>query len=238
MPITSNIEKFFLILNSWVAPMLKSISPHPAELPFDKFVRWSRVLFSGFAFVLALGLILWPYLRNEEVAFTLSYEEVAATNDMIKIQNPTYKGTDALDRLFTISAETGMQLKPGDMIIELENLRAELDLDNRTGVEARSASGTFHFEDNLLELGGDVNIKTTDGYEFRALNAKFDIENGVVESHENIKGSGPLGIFEAQNFKIIVDERKAVFEGRVVMKIDPTGNIKLTNSAIGEEDNE
>ncbi len=219
----------------WFKSILKLLKPHSAETSFDKFVRWSRILFSAFSIFLAFGLILWPYLKNDEVAFTLSYEEVFATNDMIKMINPTYKGTDALDRLFTVSAESGMQLNPGDMIIELENLFAELDLDAGAGVMAKSAKGTFNFDKNKLELGGDVRIETTDGYEFSASNALFDMENGIVESHENFKGIGPLGTFEAQNFKIVVDERRAIFEGSVIMNIDPTGKARLLPVPSGEQ---
>lgn len=193
------------------------------ERRYRTYVRVMRLLLSTVVITLAASILLWPLLNEEDASFTLSYEEVSKGDDQIRMVNPRYVGVDSNGRPFEVRAAEGVQDSPDDPRILLTQIFAGLDLENELVVEARSDQGIFRFERNLLELTGEVRIRTSDGYYFEGGVASFDIENRRAWSDERISGGGPLGIFEAGRFEFVIDEHKALFEGGVSMKIDPTG---------------
>lgn len=188
-----------------------------------RFVTAMRVVLTVVSVSLATAIILWPILNEEEVTFTLSYEDVARSNDQIRMVNPRYVGTDSRNRPFSIAAESGVQDSPDDPRIRLSGITAEFQIENDLEVDAYSNEGVFRFRDQLLELDGTVLIRTTDGYRFEGEGAEFNLATHVVTSDKRIAGSGPVGFFEAPQFELNIDDRRALFEGGVRMRIDPTG---------------
>lgn len=190
---------------------------------YDRYVLSMRLFLTVLALALVAVLGLWPAFNDEEISFTLSYEDVAASDDQIRMINPRYVGKDAFDRVFTISAASGLQDTPDDPRIRLEKISASLELEENVRVLATSRSGTYFVDQGYLELGGDVVLETTDGYRFTGGTARFDLSKHTVSSDEEISGYGPLGRFRAGRFVINIDEKSTIFEGRVRMQLDPTG---------------
>jgi len=188
-----------------------------------QFVTSMRVVLTLMAVGLAAAIILWPILNEEEVTFTLSYEDVARSNDQVRMVNPRYDGTDSQNRPFSISARSGVQESPEDPVIRLTGISAEFQIDKDVKIDAYSNEGIFRFRDQQLELDGTVRIQTTDGYKFEGEGAEFDLATHMVKSDKKITGSGPVGFFEAPKFELNIDDRRALFEGGVHMQIDPTG---------------
>lgn len=193
------------------------------KLFYDHLVAWTRRGFALIAAGLSVFVVLWPTLREEEVSFTLSYEDTTTTTDQIRMKDLLYVGTDIGDRRFEIAADTGIQSSPDAPTIRLEGIRASLDMADDRQAEIRSGGGTFYVEENLLEMDGGVVMTTTDGYRFTAGAARFNLDSYRADSDEQISGSGPLGSFKADSFEIRVDERLVIFEGRVQMRLYPRG---------------
>ena len=190
---------------------------------YDRYVLSMRLFLTVTALSLVALLGLWPAFNDEEISFTLSYEDVAASDDQIRMVNPRYVGKDAFDRVFTISAASGLQDTPDDPRIRLEKISASLELEENVRVLATSRSGTYFVDQGYLELGGDVVLETTDGYRFTGGTARFDLSKHTASSEEEISGYGPLGRFRAGRFEIRINEKSTIFEGGVRMQLDPTG---------------
>ena len=190
---------------------------------YDRYVLAMRLFLTVLAATLLAILGLWPAFQDDEVSFTLSYEDVAASDDQIRMINPRYVGKDAFDRVFTIAAASGLQDSPDDPRIRLEKISASLDLEENVQMMATSRSGTYFVDQGYLELGGDVVLETTDGYRFTGGTARFDLTRHTASSEQEIAGYGPLGHFQAGSFQIQIDEKRVIFEGGVRMQLDPTG---------------
>ncbi len=190
---------------------------------YDRYVLGMRIFLTLVAAGIAVLLGIWPALNEREVSFTLSYEDVAESDDQIRMINPRFVGKDRLDRVFTVSASSGLQDTPDDPRVRLENISASLDLGDGVRIVATSKSGTYFVDQNLLELGGDVVLETTDGYRFTASKARFDLEKNIASSRDALGGYGPLGRFLSAHFEIRVDEKIAIFEGGIRMRLDPKG---------------
>ena len=191
---------------------------------YDHLVAWSRRGFALTALGLAIFVVLWPTLQDEEVSFTLSYEDTTTTTDQIRMEDLHYVGTDLGDRRFEISADKGVQSSPEAPSIRLEGIRASLDMADDRQAEIRSGGGTFYVEENLLEMDGGVVMTTSDGYRFTAGAARFNLDSYKADSDEQISGQGPLGSFKADSFEIRVDERLVIFEGHIQMRLYPKGS--------------
>lgn len=190
---------------------------------YDAFVRTMRVLLALLAGVLGFLIVFWPVLNTDEMSFTLSYDDVLPTNDVIRLVAPKYTGTDGLGRLFSVQASEGIQEDPEKAQITLRDIDAHIELDNDLSAKAHSEAGVFALADNQLSMSGEVTFTTSDGYLFRAREAMFDISNKDITSNAAIDGQGPLGQFSSDGFYVDVKRQLAIFSGNVHLRINPLG---------------
>ncbi len=188
---------------------------------YDRFIVVLRWGLSAIALGLAITLLIWPNIQTSEVSFTLSQEDVASGDGTVRMINPRYVGTDDKNRPFVIEASSGIQDSPDDPRVRLNDISAIMDIDDETGLRIFSATGIYLIDQEVLELGGGVEMATTDGYQFRAVDARYNMVEKRAMSKSSITGSGPVGVFEADSFEILVDQRLAIFEGHVRMVINP-----------------
>lgn len=190
---------------------------------YDHLIAWTRRGFAALALGLAVLVVLWPTLKDEEVSFTLSYEDTTPNDDQIRMVNMVYTGTDLAGGRFEIIADRGVQSSPEAPTIRLEGIRAAVDMSGGRSVKLQSGGGTFFVEENILAMDGGVVMTTSDGYRFTAGKARFSLDDNRADSDEKISGTGPLGSFSADSFEIHVEEKLVIFEGNVKMRLYPQG---------------
>lgn len=191
---------------------------------YDHLITWTRRGFAATALGLAVLVVLWPTLKDEEVSFTLSYEDTTPNSDQIRMVNMVYSGTDLAGGRFEIIADRGVQTSPEAPTIRLEGIRADVDMVSGRSVKLQSGGGTFFVDENILTMDGGVVMTTSDGYRFTAGRARFNMDSNRADSDEQISGTGPLGSFSAESFEVRVDEKLVIFEGRVQMRLYPQGS--------------
>lgn len=189
----------------------------------DVYVRLMRLFLVMIAAAFLLFVVLWPTLREDEVSFTLSKEDITPSDDQIRMVRPRYVGTDAEGRLFRVSAEHGVQSSPEDPRIRLEGIKASIELEPGNTAKLTSKGGTYYIDANVLELDGGMELATTDGYYFSAGATDFDLINQRAVSYNALGGSSPYGSFEAQGFEVDVRAGSVIFVGPVKMRIYPKG---------------
>ena len=72
-----------------------------------------------------------------------------------------------------------------------------------------------------MELDGGVNIFSDEGYEFRTERAEIDIDANTAWGDQPIEGHGPLGILNADTFRLDNATGLLLFEGSVRMIVYP-----------------
>lgn len=194
-----------------------------SALAYDHFVYWARIILLTVSVVMFVTLVLWPTLSTKEVSFTLSYDDVATGEDKIRMTNLRYVGSDGLDRQFEVKAASGVQDTPEAPTISLTKIEASMDLDGGVRADLTSGTGTFIVADDILELGEEMILTTTDGYAFHAGDVRFDLKNQIAVGTGGIAGSGPLGDFSAGEFEVKVNARHSLFDKKVTMRIYPKG---------------
>ena len=192
---------------------------------YQRFVRWMRIVVPAAVVALAVVTLLWPLAKDTEVSFLLSHDDVARSDDQVRMVNPRYQGTDAIDRQFTVSARSGVQNTPDAPAVSLDGIMASMERGAGISAHAEADAGLYLVDDQRLKLDGEVVFETGDGYRLVARQAEVDLARRIARGDAPVTGSGPLGVFEAQRFEIRVDAREAIFDGGVRMHIDPKGRL-------------
>lgn len=203
---------------------LEALRPTPTNggrINWDGFIRLMQVFLPISALILGTITIGWPFLNDAEVSFTLSKDDVARSDGVIRMTNMNYVGTDAKDRLFRIHANAGEQDNPNAPRVRLTDIRAEMELDEGQLATVDARTGIFRTKNNSLSLIGGVNLETGNGYQLQMAGAEIDLRARAATGQGEVTGSSELGQLKAARMSLNVKEKEAVFEGGVSLHIVP-----------------
>ncbi|MFC3053751.1 LPS export ABC transporter periplasmic protein LptC [Kordiimonas pumila] len=199
----------------------KDISTASGEKNWDRFIVLMQVILPLAALVLGTITVLWPFLNDQEVSFTLSTEDVAQGDTAVHMTNLHYVGTDAINRLFHVEAATGLQENPSSPRVRLNDIRAEMALDETGPAKVQARTGIYRTKENTLSLVGGVHFNTGSGYKLDMAGAEIDLKKHIATGQGAIQGSSKLGTLEANRIVIYADTEEAVFEGGIKLHIEP-----------------
>lgn len=188
---------------------------------WDMFIRTMQFLLPVSAVILGAVTMLWPFLNDNEVSFTLSTDDVAQGDSSVHMTNMRYVGTDAIDRLFTVTAASGFQDNPNTPRVKLSDIQAEMLLEEAGPATVTARTGIYRAEENFLSLVGGVHLVTGNGYTLDMAGAEIDLKAHTATGQGTVKGNAELGTLEAGRVKILVDEREGIFDGGVRIHITP-----------------
>ncbi|UTW55534.1 LPS export ABC transporter periplasmic protein LptC [Kordiimonas sp. SCSIO 12610] len=192
------------------------------EGPFwDQFVSLMRITLPVFALILGAITILWPFINEKEVSFTLSKDEVAQGDGRVRMTNLQYVGTDNDNRLFTVTAESGEQADPNAERVKLTAITAKMEVEPDVPAIVNARTGIYRMKERTLSLIGGVHLETGNGYTLDMLGADVDLSTRSAEGQGSILGTSDLGEIRASRMTIQVKEQIGLFEGGVKMRILP-----------------
>lgn len=203
---------------------MEALKPGPtstAPMHWDGFIRFMQVFLPIGALILGTVTVGWPFLNDAEVSFTLSKDDVARSDGVIRMTNMNYVGTDAKDRLFRIHATSGEQDNPNAPRVRLADIHAEMELNEGQTATVDARRGIYRTRDNSLSLVGGVNLQTGNGYFLEMSGAEIDLRTREATGQGDVKGRADLGTLEAARMSLNVRDKEAVFEGGVKLHIVP-----------------
>jgi len=200
---------------------LLPVARHQTSPLWDSFIHVMKIFLPIGALVLGLLTVLWPYLDDREVAFTLSTDDVAKGESSIRMTNMHYVGTDAVNRLFHVQAASGLQDSPNASRVTLSDIRAEMALDGTGTATVSARTGFYRIPDATLSLVGGVQLITGNGYSLDMAGAEIDLNNHIATGQGSITGRSQIGSLAASHMVIYADEEKGIFDGGVKLRIIP-----------------
>lgn len=193
----------------------------PVGRHWDSFIIVMRLVLPICALVLGSVTILWPFINETEVSFTLSREEVAKTSSVVHMTNLRYVGTDTGNRLFRIEASAGQQEDANAPIIRLSDIRARMELQPDLPAFVHARTGIYRMKESTLELIGGVSVRSAAGYQLEMDGAEVDLKAHTAKGTGKIKGASELGQLEAGSMEVLIDTHEGVFEGGVRLHLVP-----------------
>ncbi len=189
---------------------------------YSRFVHAMKWLLPTVAAVLILIILVWPYLRTEDLRFRISFAALntGETEDPSMV-NPRYLGIDRDDQAYSVTADLARKLVGNTLSIELEMPKADITLKDGTWLVLTAENGVYQRQAQTLDLRGAVNLFHDSGYEFRTAKARLDLEKGRAAGDAPVHGQGPFGDLKAEGFDLLDKGKVIVFNGKSKLVIYP-----------------
>lgn len=194
----------------------------PGSKWYSRFVQMMKILLPVVAALLIILILLWPYLRSEDLRFRLSFAALTANrNEDPSMVNPRFLGIDKENKAYSITADLARNLAAGTSSVELEMPKADITLDDGTWLVLTAKTGIFRRAKKTLDLTGAVNLFHDSGYEFKTSKAVIDLQKGMASGSEAVRGHGPFSEIQGEGFRLFDKGKTIIFTGKSKLVIFP-----------------
>ncbi|MBX3490035.1 MAG: LPS export ABC transporter periplasmic protein LptC [Parvibaculum sp.] len=209
-----------------VRPYAAPRAEPPPRSRYSYFVASMKVVLPLGA-ALLLGVVLYySGVFSSDDRLDVAFREIENRPDDLRMVSPRIAGVTGDGRPYSVSADNATQDATRPNFVVLENINAELKLDEAPGEEAEwislaATDGLLDSESQTLELMQSIDIQTAQGYVFHGSRALVDFGAGTVTSDSEVTGEGPLGTLRADRMTADHSGRVMRFEGKVKLLIHP-----------------
>jgi lipopolysaccharide export system protein LptC len=178
-----------------------------------RFYKWAIPL--GTATAVAL-LVVITLAGPDGRLGGLSLGPLSFSGTKITMESPRLTGFHKDTRPYEVTATSATQDVRKPHLIELNNMRARLVIDdNGTAARLEAASGMFDTQREQLELRQEVRVATDSGHAARLKSASIDFKAGTVISRDPVAVTLINGTIDAQGIEISDNGKVLTFTGRV-----------------------
>lgn len=147
--------------------------------------------------------------------------KLAVSGTKITMDSPHLAGFTPDQRPYELWAKSAVQDVTNPTNVELNELRAKVQMEDKTGITMDARSGLFDTKSQLLNLKDRIFLQSSTGYEARLTQAAVDIAGGTVSSDEPVAVKLLNGTLDAQRLRITENGALVRFEGGVSMILIP-----------------
>ncbi|MEM1431005.1 MAG: LPS export ABC transporter periplasmic protein LptC [Pseudomonadota bacterium] len=172
-----------------------------ADLLYSRLVATLKVLLPLAALGLLSTLFLLARVPESELTGRLS-GEIAADGRM---QGSTFSAMTE-DGPLTVTADTAIPRAADYAVVDLEGLRATLDIAGTREIVLTSDTARLTRPDREVEFNGAVRIRTSDGYEIESERIVSTFDGAQAESPGPVRLTGPGVSLEAGTMRVVETE--------------------------------
>lgn len=187
---------------------------HSSRVRFLKVALPAAALFIGAIFVVVSIVRTW-------VPADLQVESASIEDGKIVMRNPAISGRNDAGISYSMKAERALQDMKQPDVITLENIKAKMPVNETTVAEVVAATGIYDRGKNLLDMVAPFTINLNTGLEAAFRSAHLDINGGSMQTTEPVSIRSPEASIVAQSLRMTDKGRTVVFEGKVVVDVDP-----------------
>lgn len=183
---------------------------------YSQFVTAMKVLLPALAAILVLTIFISTGTFNSRDELAITFQEVESLNDDLRMISPRITGVDRKGRPYVVTADTATQAVDEPNRVSMENIEADLMLDDGGDwLSISSRYGTLLSEEELLTLTKEVDVFSAAGYEFHAQIATINLKDGSLFSDQPVYGQGPVGTINANGVEAANNGELIRFTGGV-----------------------
>jgi lipopolysaccharide export system protein LptC len=138
----------------------------------------------------------------------------------ITMELPRIAGFTRDQRAYELNAETAVQDITSPDLVELQNLRARMELQDKDVVTLTANSGTYNTKADRIVLRDQVIVTSQQGYKALLREAAVEMKKGNVVSEQPVEITLPNGLLKANRMEIIDSGEVIRFERGVVLDLD------------------
>jgi len=143
------------------------------------------------------------------------------TSENLTMDNPRYDGFTKDGGSYFVTARTARQDFDTPEVIVLNAISGEMVDPKKQKTVLSATGGSYHTEESILELAGDIKIDGDDGTKARLTRARIDTRQSIIMSDEPVDVSMRSGRITAKSMVIKQREKAADFIGDVKATVQP-----------------
>ncbi|QLC25314.1 LPS export ABC transporter periplasmic protein LptC [Parasphingopyxis algicola] len=184
----------------------------------DRIVKYLQIILPSAIGVLAAFLAMAPLQTNNELSFLLSRDNVEIAAERLRVEAARYSGADGAGRPFELNAASALQRSSSTPIVELEDLSAQLELEDGLAFIVANR-GFYDLEEEIVTIDGPLEFRAADGYRLRTSNVLVQLDEREMRSAGEVDGQIPLGAFSADRMRVDLPTRTVFLEGDARLRI-------------------
>jgi lipopolysaccharide export system protein LptC len=137
----------------------------------------------------------------------------------ITMEKPHLSGFTHDERAYELSADAAKQDLTKPDLIELRNIHAKVQMQDKSSMEMSAATGVYNSKSETLKLDQNIVLSSTTGYSGQLSEALVDIRKGHVVSEQPVAVQMLKGTLNAKRLEIIDSGDLVRFDGGVTMTL-------------------
>jgi lipopolysaccharide export system protein LptC len=210
-----------------VAPPAKSRGNfervYRTALRHSRHVRWLRIgTIAGIVTVLLIVLAANYMPPLGEFRLPGEIGNLVIQGPKIIMGSPRLAGYTTDSRAYEFTANTAAQdINKPDML-ELDQIRATMEMADKTTVKMTAATGLYDLKGEMLTLNKDIVLISSTGYQGFLSEAVVDMRKGNVVSEKPVRVNMLNGFLNAKRLEVIDNGELLRFGGGVAMTLQPS----------------
>lgn len=137
----------------------------------------------------------------------------------ITMEAPRLAGYTRDSRAYELTARAAAQDLSRPDLVELKDIKAKLDMQDRSSMQMSAAGGLYNAKSEMLTLGPDILLSSSTGYEGRLSEAQIDIRKGSIVSDKPVAVKMLKGTLNANTLEVVDAGDVVRFGGGVAMVV-------------------
>ena len=185
----------------------------------SRLVRILRILIPVGVVLGLAGVMLASYLNPLRFLsdFPIDIGKLVVSGTKITMEAPRLAGYTRDNRAYELSARAAAQDITKPDLVELREIRAKLDMQDKSVMEMTAATGVYDAKSEMLTLGQDIVLSSSTGYQGRLSEAVIDIRKGNIVSEKPVEVKMLQGTLNANRLEVVDAGDVVRFDGGVVM---------------------
>lgn len=147
----------------------------------------------------------------------INIDNLVVSGTKVTMEQPRLAGFTSDARAYELTADTAAQDMTKPDIVELRNIRAKVEMQDKSSMEMTAVSGIYDAKGETLKLDREILLRSSTGYQGRLSEALIDIRKGNVVSEHPVEVKMLQGTLNANRLDILDSGDLVRFHGGVVM---------------------
>jgi lipopolysaccharide export system protein LptC len=146
---------------------------------------------------------------------------LVVSGSKITMEAPRLAGVTRDARAYEIQAKAAAQDIKKPNLVELKEIRAKVDMQDKTTVEMTAVDGNYDTKAEMLTLGQRIVLSSSSGYQGILTEAIVDIKKGRIVSEKPVEVKMLQGTLNANRLEVTDTGALIRFDGGVTMMLTP-----------------
>ena len=185
----------------------------------SRLVRALRITVPVVVVLALIVVVLATYLNPLRMLAKLpiNIDNLVVSGTKVTMEQPRLSGFTSDARAYELIADTAAQDMTKPDIVELRNIRAKVEMQDKSTMEMTAVTGIYDAKGETLRLDRQILLNSSTGFQGRLSEAMVDIRNGDVVSDKPVEVKMLQGTLNANRLTIVNSGEVLRFHGGIVM---------------------